>query len=341
MTKLPTRSPTHADVEPSRLASMGVELEELAEDTTVQLSALIELAEDRGRPPSHYLAALPLADLQLASSGAVVVKVCAGNCQRWGALDLIDHLVERWSKSPTFSLAPRRLVLDRCDQAPACRSSTARTAGSWSPRHDARDGRRSARRAPGSRCSHAVARWSHVGNPGGTRFSLRFALCCSLEKVNKFYQVGAHSLHVLRDVDFEVGDGEFVLDHGAHRAPGKSTLLNILGILDDYDSGEYWLGDTLIQCRLSERKAADYRNRFIGFVFQSFNLLPVQDRARERCAAAVLPGQFSRRKRNQIAMQYLERVRAPRLGRPCPRRGGGRPEAARRDRPLAHRASRG
>ena len=67
-----------------------------------------------------------------------------------------------------------------------------------------------------------------------------------LDKVNKYYQVGTHSLHVLRDVDFEVADGEFVAIMGASGS-GKSTLLNILGILDDYDAGEYWLGDTLDQ----------------------------------------------------------------------------------------------
>jgi len=93
-----------------------------------------------------------------------------------------------------------------------------------------------------------------------------------LAKVNKFYRVGTHSLHVLRDVDFEVDDGELVSIMGASGS-GKSTLLNILGILDDYVSGEYWLGDTLIR-NLSESRAAHYRNQFIGFVFQSFNLLP-------------------------------------------------------------------
>ena len=87
---------------------------------------------------------------------------------------------------------------------------------------------------------------------------------------------------------------------------GKSTLLNILGILDDYDSGEYWLGDTLIRT-LSESKAANYRNRFIGFVFQSFNLLPFKT-ALENVALPLYYQGVSRRKRNQIAEQYLERV---------------------------------
>ncbi|HEY1553642.1 MAG TPA: ABC transporter ATP-binding protein [Kofleriaceae bacterium] len=126
-----------------------------------------------------------------------------------------------------------------------------------------------------------------------------------LAKINKFYKVGAHSLHVLRDVDFEVDTGELVSIMGASGS-GKSTLLNILGILDDYDSGEYWLGDTLIR-DLSERKSAGYRNKFIGFVFQSFNLLPFKT-ALENVALPLYYQGISRRKRNQIAMQYLERV---------------------------------
>jgi putative ABC transport system ATP-binding protein len=126
-----------------------------------------------------------------------------------------------------------------------------------------------------------------------------------LDKVNKYYRVGTHSLHALRDVDFEVHDGEFVAIMGASGS-GKSTLLNILGILDDYDAGEYWLGDTLIR-DLSEKKAANYRNRFIGFVFQSFNLLPFKT-ALENAALPLYYQGVTRRKRNQIAAQYLERV---------------------------------
>src|SRR5689334_23654387 len=87
---------------------------------------------------------------------------------------------------------------------------------------------------------------------------------------------------------------------------GKSTLLNILGILDAYDSGEYWLDGTLIR-DLSESQAANYRNRFIGFVFQSFNLLPFKT-ALENVALPLYYQGVTRRKRNQIATQYLERV---------------------------------
>lgn len=104
-----------------RLSSMGLELEELADGAeTVALDQMIELAEDRGRPVSHYLAAVPLAtELRVEPSGALTVKVCAGTCQRYGALDLLDHLVERWSGAKTFSIVPVE-CLDRCDQAPAC-----------------------------------------------------------------------------------------------------------------------------------------------------------------------------------------------------------------------------
>src|SRR4051794_41640703 len=93
MAKLPTRSPPHEDIPPGRLAAMGLELEDIADGETVALPALIELAEDRGRPASHYLAAVALAtELRVAPGAPLTVPVCAGNCQRWGALDLLDHL---------------------------------------------------------------------------------------------------------------------------------------------------------------------------------------------------------------------------------------------------------
>ena len=118
MTKLPTRSPTHEEIELSRLASIGLELEEIAKGDEIPLPALVELAEDRGRPPSHYLAAIPLAtELRLAGTQHVALKVCAGNCQRYGALDLLDHLVEH-AQRDSFQITPVT-CLDRCDQAPA------------------------------------------------------------------------------------------------------------------------------------------------------------------------------------------------------------------------------
>lgn len=120
MAKIPTRSPTHEDVPIGRLASMGLELEDIAEGDEVSIPALVELAEDRGRPASHYLVAAALAtELKIAPAAAVTVKICAGNCQRWGAADVLDHLVTRWQKSKAFAIAPVT-CLDRCDLAPAC-----------------------------------------------------------------------------------------------------------------------------------------------------------------------------------------------------------------------------
>src|SRR5215212_6879894 len=121
MPKLPTRSPTHEDVPIGRLSAIGLELEDIADGDEVALPALIELAEDRGRPASHYLAAIPLAtELRLAGAGApLTVRVCAGTCQRWGALDLLDHLAERAGKGAPVGIVPVS-CLDRCDLAPAC-----------------------------------------------------------------------------------------------------------------------------------------------------------------------------------------------------------------------------
>jgi NADH:ubiquinone oxidoreductase subunit E len=122
MTKTPTRSPTHEDIDLTRLASMGLEIEDIADGDTVALPALIELAEDRGRPVSHYLAAIPLAtELRVAGDAPLTIKVCAGTCQRWGALDMLDHLADKCQQAGgrTFTIAPVS-CLDRCDQAPAC-----------------------------------------------------------------------------------------------------------------------------------------------------------------------------------------------------------------------------
>ena len=126
MSKLPTRSPTHEEVDPTRLASMGLELEDIADGDAVPLPALVELAEDRGRPASHYIAAIPLAtELKLAGSAPVTIRVCAGNCQRYGALDLLDHLAERMLKDPSKVAINPVTCLDRCDQAPACEAHSA------------------------------------------------------------------------------------------------------------------------------------------------------------------------------------------------------------------------
>jgi len=126
-----------------------------------------------------------------------------------------------------------------------------------------------------------------------------------IEKLNKSYRSGEHAVHVLKDVDLVIEDGEFVSIMGSSGS-GKSTLLNVLGILDAYDSGAYYLEDRLIR-DLPERTAAQYRNRFIGFVFQSFNLLGFKT-ALENVALPLYYQGVSRRQRSKLAFEYLERV---------------------------------
>ena len=125
-----------------------------------------------------------------------------------------------------------------------------------------------------------------------------------LKDVNKTYQ-GAQPLHVLKGINLDIEKGEFVSIMGASGS-GKSTLLNILGILDNYDSGSYELNGTLIW-NLSERKAADYRNRMIGFIFQSFNLISFKT-AVENVELPLFYQGVSRKKRHTLALEYLERL---------------------------------
>ena len=125
-----------------------------------------------------------------------------------------------------------------------------------------------------------------------------------LKGVNKTYDNG-QPLHVLKGIDLSIGRGEFVSIMGASGS-GKSTLLNILGILDNYDTGEYWLDGRLIK-DLSERQAADYRNRMIGFIFQSFNLIGFKT-AVENVELPLFYQGVSRHKRHQLAMEFLERL---------------------------------
>ena len=125
-----------------------------------------------------------------------------------------------------------------------------------------------------------------------------------LKGVNKTYDNG-QPLHVLKGIDLQIDGGEFVSIMGASGS-GKSTLLNILGILDNYDTGEYWLDGRLIR-DLSERQAADYRNRMIGFIFQSFNLIPFKT-AVENVELPLFYQGVSRKKRHDMAMEYLDRL---------------------------------
>ena len=125
-----------------------------------------------------------------------------------------------------------------------------------------------------------------------------------LENINKTYQ-GAQPLHVLKGINLDISAGEFVSIMGASGS-GKSTLLNILGILDNYDEGTYELAGVLIK-NLSERRAADYRNRMIGFIFQSFNLISFMT-AVENVELPLFYQGVSRRKRHQLALEYLERL---------------------------------
>ena len=125
-----------------------------------------------------------------------------------------------------------------------------------------------------------------------------------LKGIHKTY-FGAQPLHVLKGIDLNIDEGELVSIMGASGS-GKSTLLNILGILDDYDEGEYYLAGTLIK-NLSETRAADYRNRMIGFIFQSFNLIGFKT-AVENVELPLFYQGVGRRKRHQMAMEELEKM---------------------------------
>ena len=125
-----------------------------------------------------------------------------------------------------------------------------------------------------------------------------------LKGVNKTYDNGA-PLHVLKGIDLEIDRGEFVSIMGASGS-GKSTLLNILGILDNYDTGEYRLDGRLIK-DLGEKQAADYRNRMIGFIFQSFNLIPFKT-AVENVELPLFYQGIPRKKRHEMALEYLDKL---------------------------------
>lgn len=127
----------------------------------------------------------------------------------------------------------------------------------------------------------------------------------TLKEIHKSYVTGHNSLHVLKGIDLDIAKGELVSIMGSSGS-GKSTLLNIIGILDNYDQGEYKLDNTLMY-NLSERKAAYYRNQMLGFVFQSFNLIPFKN-ALENVALPLYYQRVGRKKRNKIALEYLDKM---------------------------------
>jgi len=126
-----------------------------------------------------------------------------------------------------------------------------------------------------------------------------------IQNLHKSYHMGKNSLHVLKGINFHVLEGEMVSIMGSSGS-GKSTLLNILGILDEADEGTYTLDGTLIK-NLNEKVAAQYRNRFLGFVFQSFNLINYKS-ALENVAMPLYYQGVKRNVRTQKALHYLEKV---------------------------------
>jgi len=126
-----------------------------------------------------------------------------------------------------------------------------------------------------------------------------------IKDLHKSYYMGKNSLHVLKGINFSVAEGEMVSIMGSSGS-GKSTLLNILGILDEADSGTYTLDHTLIK-NLNEKVAAQYRNKFLGFIFQSFNLINYKS-ALENVALPLYYQGEKRQTRTEKAMHYLEKV---------------------------------
>ena len=126
-----------------------------------------------------------------------------------------------------------------------------------------------------------------------------------LQNITKSYTTGQNKLQVLKGIDLNINKGEFVSIMGSSGS-GKSTLLNILGILDEYDEGSYTLDGTLMK-NLSQKQAAQYRNQFLGFVFQSFNLLNFKSAA-ENVALPLYYQKVPRKERQAIAIDYLDRV---------------------------------
>ena len=126
-----------------------------------------------------------------------------------------------------------------------------------------------------------------------------------IKNLHKSYKMGSNSLHVLKGIDFKVEEGELVSIMGSSGS-GKSTLLNILGILDEADEGTYTLDGTSIK-NLNEKIAANYRNKFLGFIFQSFNLITYKN-AIDNVALPLYYQGVNRKERDEKALHYLEKV---------------------------------
>ena len=127
----------------------------------------------------------------------------------------------------------------------------------------------------------------------------------NIKNLHKSYKIGENSLHVLKGINLNIEEGELVAIMGSSGS-GKSTLLNIIGMLDNYDTGEYHLDNVLIK-DLNETKAARYRNKFLGFVFQSFNLIKYKN-AIENIMLPLYYQGITRDKRKNVALEYLEKV---------------------------------
>ncbi len=132
-----------------------------------------------------------------------------------------------------------------------------------------------------------------------------YAIMIKIKNLHKSYPIGKDSLHVLKGIDLHIKEGEFVSIMGSSGS-GKSTLLNIVGLLDEHDEGDYFLNGQKIE-KLDEKKAAILRNKFLGFVFQSFNLIAYKN-ALENVALPLYYKGVGRKERQIIAMEYLDKV---------------------------------